>query len=359
MPKVLHLLYSSNGGTASVVFSLIEADKKKKLDQSIIFIGPKLNKHFCTTCHKLNIKYTWVRTIKFFYLFSFISTLYQIKKNQPEVIFIHNYYIIPCVIYKLFKQTVKIFYINHKAINLWNWKESLVKLFYIFLDRYVFLNKYSYDFAKKNFSLPVKKICLITNGINTDFFRSVPVKNFVFKIGMACRVNKLKHYDLIANCLNTNILNKFNIKFSLAGSGEDLDAFKKRVKNLGIKKKVETIGYLNETKLKKWYKSLDLYVQASVGEAMSTSLLQAMSMEVPVIGSRVAGITDVLGKKNIGLLFENNMKDLSNKIKFFYLANKKTKLKFTKAQRNYVLLNHSYIIMFSKYYYEIKKLLQL
>jgi glycosyltransferase involved in cell wall biosynthesis len=91
---------------------------------------------------------------------------------------------------------------------------------------------------------------------------------------------------------------------------------------------------------------------------MSTSLLQAMAMEIPVIGSRVPGITDVLGKKNIGLLFDNNIEDLSNKIRFFYLSNKKIKLQFIKAQRNYVQLNHSYIKMFDRYYYEIRTLLQ-
>ena len=44
---------------------------------------------------------------------------------------------------------------------------------------------------------------------------------------------------------------------------------------------------MDEIKLKKWYNSLDLYVQASVGEGMSMSILEAMSMKVPVIGSNV------------------------------------------------------------------------
>jgi hypothetical protein len=48
MIRVLHLVYSNMGGASSVVFSLIEADKKKSLDQSILFTGPKFSKYFST-----------------------------------------------------------------------------------------------------------------------------------------------------------------------------------------------------------------------------------------------------------------------------------------------------------------------
>ena len=46
MTNVLHLIYSGIGGASSVTFSLIEADNKKILNQSILFIGPKFNKYF-------------------------------------------------------------------------------------------------------------------------------------------------------------------------------------------------------------------------------------------------------------------------------------------------------------------------
>ena len=53
MANVLHLVYSGLGGASNVVFSLIEADKKRFLNQNILFIGPKLNKYFNSKCKKL------------------------------------------------------------------------------------------------------------------------------------------------------------------------------------------------------------------------------------------------------------------------------------------------------------------
>lgn len=357
MVKILHLVYSDLGGASNVVFSLIEADKKKFLNQSILFIGPKLNKYFCTKCRKLLIQYNWIETIKFNYFFSFLKTFLQIRKYKPNVILIHNYYIIPCIIYKIFYKGVKIIYINHKALNNLDSKDSMIKYFQIFIDKFVFLNKKTVFFVKKNFHIPVKKICLITNGINVDFFTPAYVKkNKVFRVGMACRVTRIKCYDLIVNALNHSLLKHLNIEFSLAGEGEDLIHFKKRVKNKGLEKKIKFFGNLNESNLKKWYAHLNIYIQASIGEGAPISLIQAMSMGIPAIGSRVTGINEILGKKNVGLLFKNITPDLAKKINYFYFLNKNKILKYAKTQREYIICNHNYKIMFKKYFFIIKNI---
>ena len=168
---------------------------------------------------------------------------------------------------------------------------------------------------------------------------------------MACRVNSFyKKYNLIAESLLAKNIENLNINFSLAGNGEDLNNFKKKIKQLGLNKKIKLEGYLEEKKLKKWYNSLDLYIQASTGEGMSTSLLQAMSMKIPVIGSNVTGIKNILEKKKyLGLLFKNNIQDLSKKIEYFYFVRKKIRNKYIKTQHDYVLKNHDCKLMFKKY----------
>jgi glycosyltransferase involved in cell wall biosynthesis len=356
MIKILHMVYSGVGGTSAVVFSLIEADKKK-LNHSIIFSGPEFIKDYKNKCKKLKINYNWIKTKKFIYFNSFFLIFKNIKKFKPNVIFIHNFYTIHCIFYKFFFPNVKLFYISHTPLNLIKWKDKIIKYFHKYLDKIIFLNKDSLIYFKKKFNLIPKNTCLITNGINHDFFSQTfhndkKIKNF--RIGMACRVNRSKYYDLIANSLNSNVLKNLNIEFQLAGDGEDLNNFRIRIKKMGLQNKIKIIGYLNEIKLRKWYKTLDLYIQASAGEGMSISLLQAMSMEVPVIGSRVPGINNILGKSYIGLLFNNNVRDLSEKIKFFYFLNKNEKKKFSRYQRKYVILKHSYKSMFEKYFYEIR-----
>ena len=302
--KCLHLVYSGLGGAGNVVLSLIEADKKIKIKQSIIFVGKNFLNDYKKKCKKLKTKFDWIKTKNNFIIFLFIIAYNKIKKHNPDVILIHNFYLIPCVIYKIFFPGTKLVYINHKSLKLLDRKDMLMKYFSFFLDKLVFLNKESMNYAKNFMKLPLSKICMIPNGINTNFFKPMLRKKnfFLFKIGMASRVNKLKCHDLIVDALNSNMLKKFNIEFSLAGDGEDLNNFKNRVKKLKLNKKVKILGYKNEYAIKKWLNNLDLYVQASIGEGVSVSLLQAMSMRVPAIGSSVSGIRELLKKKYCNII---------------------------------------------------------
>lgn len=354
MINALHIVYSGLGGSANVVFSLIEADlKQQNFNNSIIFTGPVFLNDFQKKSKKLKLKFNWIKTIKFFSFISYFSIFNSIKKFKPDVIFLNNYFIIPCIFYKLFFPQIKIFLIYHNSKNLFSTKDFIFKIFKSFINKIIFLNYESYLFFKKKFKLTSKKISLIDNGINLNLFSSIKYKNIkkkFFKIGMACRIEKIKKYNLILKALNAKNLKKLNIKFSLVGTGADLKNFRLKVLDLKLQNKILTPGYLNESSLKKWYSSLDLYILASEGEASPITLFEAMAMKVPVIGSKVSGIMNILEReKYVGLLFKNHENDLSNKIRYFYYLNKNIKNKYINKQFEYVKKYHSNKIMLKKY----------
>lgn len=355
--KVLHLVYSGMGGATNLVFSIVEGDRSKKLNHGILFSGPIFFKSNKFRSIKLNIKFYWTRTFKFFQYCSYLSILKNIFLFKPEVIILHNYMIIPCLIYKLMFKNTKIIYVNHKYVKGTDWRDLFVSKFISFFDKFIVLNKESLNFFKKKFNLSSNKIKLIHNGVNTHFFKEFKkTKKNYFKIGMACRVNKLKKYDLVMASLLSKELKDLNICFSVAGTGEDLKNFRNRIEKNKVGHKIKLEGSMNEIKLKKWYNSLDLYVQASVGEGMSMSILEAMSMKIPVIGSNVTGINSVIGKKiYLGKLFNNNVKDLSKKIKYFYYLKKKRRLKYINTQYKYINNNCNTEHLFEKYFATITK----
>jgi glycosyltransferase involved in cell wall biosynthesis len=350
--KILHIVYSGLGGGISVVFSLIEGNKNKLINNEILFSGPKIYRDVKSKALELNAKFNYIKTIKLLSFLSYYSILKKIIHHKPNVILLHNFLIIPCILYKIFSPTTKLIYINHTPINKFVYKDFIISKFDFFINKFICLNKEAYIFYKKELKIQSSKISCISNGININFFSTsnFKKKNY-FKIGMACRINSLyKKYNLIAESLSSKNLKNLNIQFSLAGNGEDLNNFKKKINKLKLDHKVKLEGYLEEKKLKKWYNSLDLYIQASTGEGMSTSLLQAMAMKIPVIGSNVTGIKNILGKKKyLGLLFNNNVQDLSEKVKYFYFLGKKTRIKYIKTQHDYILRNHDCKLMFKKY----------
>lgn len=53
-------------------------------------------------------------------------------------------------------------------------------------------------------------------------------------------------------------------------------------------------GLLNKEQLKKWYEKLSLYVQPSITEANSRSIIEAMSFGIPVVGSTAGGTPELI-----------------------------------------------------------------
>ena len=185
-----------------------------------------------------------------------------------------------------------------------------------------------------------------------DYFSNVSsaTKSKFYKIGMAARVDNGKKHELIIKSLNLPKLKNLKIIFSIAGDGENIRSLKKLIRISNLEKKVYFEGSLNEDQIKSWYRKLNLYVHASKGEGMSISILEAMSMRIPVIASNVVGINNLLDEKSkIGILFNNTALDLSKKIHYFYHCSNSRINEFKNSQRNLVKKKFSSFKMYNKY----------
>ena len=173
---------------------------------------------------------------------------------------------------------------------------------------------------------------------------------------MASRINNLKRHDLIVDSLQNSSLKNENLKCYFAGTGENIYLLKKKIKN---KNKFKFFGVLNSNSLKKWYQSLDFYIQATSGEGHSTSMLQAMGMNLPILGSNVSGVKNFLyPKRNIGITFENNQNSLVSKLKFILKMSKNKKKIIITSQKKYLLENFNENKFLESYKKIVEKLLK-
>ena len=103
----------------------------------------------------------------------------------------------------------------------------------------------------------------------------------------------------------------------VVGDGPALEAAKKVAKQEMVTHIVNFVGKKDETEVRKYMKSADVLVLNSEYEGMSHTLLEAMSVECPVIASDVCGNPELV--KNKGLLFEyNNMDALKEQVLKLY-----------------------------------------
>jgi glycosyltransferase involved in cell wall biosynthesis len=142
---------------------------------------------------------------------------------------------------------------------------------------------------------------VIPNGIDTAAF--APAKNDIIpgqpiRVGMAARFSNTKRQNLLIAALALLLKDEgpHAWRLSLAGDGENLSSMRQLAESAGVSDLVEFPGYMGEGALHDWYTGLDFYAHASAGETLSTSLLQAMAMGLPILGSNVAGIKNLLAE---------------------------------------------------------------
>lgn len=114
-------------------------------------------------------------------------------------------------------------------------------------------------------------------------------------IGTAAALNvKYKGQQYVIRALHT--LKKrgiVNIEYQLVGGG-DPSYLLKVAEKYGVSDQVKVIGRLNHDDVFRWLRGIDLYIQPSLTEGLPRALIEAMSYGVPVVGSNVGGIPELL-----------------------------------------------------------------
>lgn len=154
--------------------------------------------------------------------------------------------------------------------------------------------------------------------------------------------------------LGKDFIDENNLKLIFAGEGSMKKSLEKIVKERKFRKYVKFFGNLPHEKIHEIYGMADIYIIASYFEGTPKSLLEAMFNGLPIIGSDVMGINNLINNYENGLLFESkNSLDLAQKIKLIVSDDKLAKKLGAKAKEDY-LRNYSIDKVVSEY----KKLLE-
>jgi glycosyltransferase involved in cell wall biosynthesis len=93
-----------------------------------------------------------------------------------------------------------------------------------------------------------------------------------------------------------------NVKFLIAGVGEQEEMLKALVKQLKIEKRVVFGGLADHATLPKWLGASDAFCRPSRSEGMGNSFIEAMAAGLPVVATPVGGIPDIIEDEVNGLL---------------------------------------------------------
>lgn len=168
---------------------------------------------------------------------------------------------------------------------------------YRLADAVVWSNESDRDWAVKIFRLKTDdpRFHFIPNYVDTGLFKKPAMKPEGFRIITVARLDKQKNLDILIRALEGS-----NYQLEIVGEGPQRRQLEELAGELGVK--VVFAGRLPQKQIPEHLDQARVFVLCSQYEGMPKSLLEAMSCGMPVMGTDVPGIRDVIDHENTGLL---------------------------------------------------------
>jgi glycosyltransferase involved in cell wall biosynthesis len=302
--RVSQVLYSGLGGHGSVAFSLQAAAEQAGSDWqgAMIFLGiePVLPE-YARLCAERGLPHRYVAATAGRPWRSWPGLGRALREQRPDAILLHSVKTILPAWMHARRHRARLIAVEHQANALktrseWAASRMLMRL----ADTVVVLTPDYAEALRAGLGNAWRgdKVHVIPNGIDTRAFAPVGhVRDAGPRVvGMASRFSANKRHETLIGALR--LLRDRDgpqaWRLSLAGDGETRAAVAAQAAGAGVSDMLDMPGFLGGEALVEWFRGLDIYAHASDGETLSTSLLQAMSMGLPILGSDVPGIRDLL-----------------------------------------------------------------
>lgn len=162
------------------------------------------------------------------------------------------------------------------------------------------LNKYT--------NIDDEKIKVSRLGILNNYSKSINSIDDTFKLVSCSFVSSVKRIGLIIEALS--MLEEIKVKWTHIGDGEDFEKIKNKANNLlnnNTNIEYEFKGYMDNLKIYKYYENneIDFFINVSSSEGIPVSMMEALSFSIPIIGTDVGGVSEIVNNNNGYLLSSN------------------------------------------------------
>lgn len=193
-----------------------------------------------------------------------------------------------------------------------------------YTDKYICVSEFVKKLGLKYSLAPENKFTVIYNGVKTEDREVFPGNDDKINLIFVGRLAEPKKPELAIRAIGflpAELKNK--IKFTIVGDGPK----KEFLRQVAVREKVEVDfrGTLPREKSMEELSRADVFVFVSSWEGFPYTILEAMSVGLPVIASSVGGVAEAVNKNN-GFLIKNEVREISEVLKRL-AENKELRLK--------------------------------
>ena len=276
-----------------------------------------------------------------------------IKKHKIDVVNAHHFTPFVHGVYGAKARGCRIYYTahsRHEVILMGRFWSTVGGFLLRFSDGSIGISPDVSRAIKQTFHLPDGKVLTILNAVNHRRFngnvdrqtkrRELGIDEAVPVIGCVGNLRKQKNYP--------NLIKAFAIvrkvagraKLMIVGEGKREGELRSLTKELGLEEDVILLGPRSD--VPEILKALDVYCLASSFEGLPLSLLEAMLVGLPAVGTEINGTRDVITHEENGLLVPSDNPEELAKALLRIINDKAFAEILAKNGRNYVLERHGY-----------------
>ena len=219
------------------------------------------------------------------------------------------------------KNNAKLIYTEHSKLDFeqikWIWRR-IGKYLLNNLDSVVGVSAEVTEFIKNTFKLHSSKSLIIKNGVDLHAFsrineiknirQGLDIENNYKIIGMVANLRKIKNHIFLLKAFEALLYEIENVKLLLIGQSftNDNENSESEIHNFinkkGLDNKVLLLGFRSD--IPELLNIMDIFCLTSFKEGLPISLIEAMAVGLPVVGTDVEGIRDVIVPNRNGFLVQ-------------------------------------------------------
>ncbi|PAB58271.1 glycosyltransferase family 4 protein [Anaeromicrobium sediminis] len=207
-----------------------------------------------------------------------------------------------------------------------------------------------------NRGIDKEKITIVPNGVDISEIKELSYDNDIANkydlkdkliigyIGSIVKYEGLQNLiEAIAKLRKDGV---YNIKFLVVGDGNYKSELEKMVKLYGLESQIIFTGRIPHEEVNRYYSVFDLCIFPRLSEEVTEIVtplkpLEAMACGKVVIGSNVGAIKEIIKDNVNGVIFDNTIADLCEKIKYI-MSDEETMLQFKNKGKKWVIENRDW-----------------
>lgn len=321
--RVLHCVYSGLGGQATDLFTLLRGEAIGRFEHSVVFFGiENLLEDHARTCNGLQVPFAFVEKRGRLAFSSYHQLLTSIAQMDPDVVVVNGTPVaVPVLLWRRITRqkwsvVVRETQANHLKTAL-EWLGSGIAA--LFADAVIYLTDEYRAEIEERLGLVFKGRSLtrvIPNGVEAPE-NPVPAHNGSgrIRLTMVSRLVAIKDHRTLIEALRILIRerNHTEIVLHIVGAGPMLECLRAQSNAAGVSSEVVFTGLLARSSVAEVLGITDVYVHCTYGETMSNSILEAMAAGLPVVATKVPGVSNLIRNGFDGVLVSaENAVELAN-----------------------------------------------